>query len=49
MFYQGMERDQLHEMANLFTTNVPHHLETSQLICNTNQLTGFYIVGNIGC
>ena len=23
---------------NLLTTNVPHHIETSQLICSTNQL-----------
>ena len=28
--------------------NVPHHLETSQLICNANRLTGFYMMGNIG-
>ena len=28
--------------------NVPHHIETSQLICNANQLTGFYMMGNIG-
>ena len=33
---------------NPLTTNVPHHVETSQLICNINQLTGFYIMGNIG-
>ena len=25
----------------------PHHIETSQLICNANQLTGFYIVGTL--
>ena len=25
----------------------PHHIETSQLICNANQLTGFHIMGNI--
>ena len=24
-------------------TNVPHHIETSQMICNANQLTGFYM------
>ena len=30
------------------TTNAPHHTETSQLICNANQLTGFYIKGKIG-
>ena len=26
-------------------TNVPHHIETSQLICIANQLTGFYMMG----
>ena len=30
---------------NPLTTNVPHYIETIQLICN--QLTGFYIIGNI--
>ena len=30
------------------TTNVPHHIETSQLICNPNQLTGFYMMKNTG-
>ena len=29
-------------------TNVPHHIETSQLICIANQLTGFYMIENIG-
>ena len=33
---------------NPLTTNVPHHIKTNQLICNTNQLTGFYMMGNIG-
>ena len=32
---------------NLLTTTVPHHRETSQLICNANQLTGFYMMQNI--
>ena len=30
------------------TTNVPRHIETSQLICNVNQLTDFYLMGDIG-
>ena len=30
---------------NPWVTNVLHH---SQLICNVNQLTGFYMMGNIG-
>ena len=34
--------------VNLLTANVPHHTETSQLICNANKLTGFYIMGNTG-
>ena len=33
---------------NPLTTNVPHHIETSQLICGTNQLICFYMIGNIG-
>ena len=32
---------------NPLTTNVPCHIESSQLICNANQLTGFYMMGNI--
>ena len=31
------------------TTNVTHHTETSQIICIANQLTGFYMMENIGC
>ena len=34
---------------NPFTTNALYHIETSQLICNANQLTGFHTKGNIGC
>ena len=34
---------------NPLTINVSHHLETSQLICNANQLTGFYMIGNNDC
>ena len=30
---------------NPLMTNVPHHIETNQLICNTNQLTGLYMMG----
>ena len=30
--------------VNLLMTNVPHHIETSQLICSANQLTGFYVM-----
>ena len=32
---------------NPLTTNVPHHIETSQLICIANQLTGFYMKGTL--
>ena len=27
--------------------NDPRHIETSQLICIENQLTGFYMTGNM--
>ena len=34
--------------VNPLTTNVPHCIETSQLIFIASQLTGFYMMGNIG-
>ena len=33
---------------NPSTTNVPHPIESNQLIYIANQLTGFYMMGNIG-
>ena len=33
---------------NPLTANAHYHMETSQLICIANQLTGFYMMGNIG-
>ena len=33
---------------NPLTTIGPHHIEASQLICIANQLTGFYMMWNIG-
>ena len=30
------------QYLNPSTNNVPHHIETTQLICIANQLTGFY-------
>ena len=32
------------ELLNPLTTNVPHHIQTSQLICRAS----FYMMGNIG-
>ena len=32
---------------NLLTTNVPHHIGISQLICSPNQFTGFYMMGTL--
>ena len=32
---------------NPLTTNVPHHIATSQLINIANQLTGFYMIGTM--
>ena len=40
-----------HEISLLLSalvTSVPYHIETSQLICRADQLTGFYMMGNIG-
>ena len=34
--------------VNPLTTDVPQDIETSQLICNANQLTVFYMMGIIG-
>ena len=34
--------------SNLLTTNVCHHIETSQFICIVNHMTGFYMMENIG-
>ena len=36
------------KIVNPLTTNVTRHIETSQLIFNPNQLTCFYMTGNIG-
>ena len=33
---------------NPLMANGPNHIEASQWICNGNQLTGFYMMGNIG-
>ena len=34
--------------VNTLATIKTHHIETSQLISNANQLSGFYMMGNIG-
>ena len=33
---------------NLLTANGPWHIETTQVLCSADQLTGFYMIGNIG-
>ena len=38
----------VNHFLNPLTISVPHHIETSQLICSVNQSTGFYVLGNIG-
>ena len=43
-----MGQRQAYHFFNSLTTNVSHLVETSQLICITNQLTSFYMVGKIG-
>ena len=37
----------LNASLNPLTTNLPHHIEASELICIANQLAGFCIMGNI--
>ena len=36
------------QCINPLPNNIPHHIETSQLIFNANQLTGFYMMASIG-
>ena len=45
--FLGILEDLLMQILfNPLTINVLHHIETSQLICVTNQLTGFSMMGN---
>ena len=37
-----------HHQFNPLTTSVSHQIETNQLICRANQLSGFYMMENIG-
>ena len=48
MCFQRAESCNFNEIDYPLTTNVPHHIETSQLFCSANQLTGLYMIGNIG-
>ena len=43
-FYEAVQRRFIP-----LTINVHYHIETSQLICIANYMTGFYIMENIGC
>ena len=47
-FYVTACRIVVNVLLERLTTHNPHYIETSQLICNANQLTGFYMMGNIG-
>ena len=38
----------LRSIVNSLTASVPHHIETSQLICSANLLTDFYMMRNMG-
>ena len=42
-----LKKKNYHNLNPLKTT-ISHYIETSQLICTVNQLTGFYMMGNIG-
>lgn len=48
-FTQGQPsgQNQLHSF-NPLTTSVPHHMETSQLLYMETELTGFFMMGEIG-
>ena len=37
----------LNRSVYLFNDQCSHHIETSQLICRANQLTGFYMMGTL--
>ena len=43
-----IQREFMSILVTSLTTNVPIHIETSQLIYVANQLTGFYMEGKIG-
>ena len=34
-------------VSKLFNARRSHHIETSQMICSANQLTGFYMMGTL--
>ena len=36
-----------HQCLNFFNDQCSHHTEISQLICRTNQLNGFYMMGTL--
>ena len=44
----NLKGDRNENQLNPLTTSVPHHIETSQMICRADQLNGFYVMGNIG-
>ena len=48
LFNPLMTNERFYGLFNPSMTNVPRHIETSQLICIANQLTGLYILMNIG-
>ena len=42
------DTSQVWPKRNPLTSNVPYHIETSQLTWKENQLTSFYMIGNTG-
>ena len=40
-FYKALAK------ISVFNDQCPSHIETSQLICRANQLTGFYVRGTL--
>ena len=45
--YSRIYYDELPTLFQLFSDQCSHHIETSQLICSTNQLAGFCMMGTL--
>ena len=44
---ESIAYDELPTLFQPFSDQCSHHIETSQLICSTNQLAGFYMMGTL--
>ena len=46
-FTLGVKRNCFSAFSKTFIDQCSHHIETSQLICSANQLTGIYMIGTL--